>query len=55
MPNNPPQINQINTPHAYIDHIVTYRQGVPKQIGTWTVDYWLWIMDQELRAAYRKK
>ena len=23
-----------------------------KNIGTGTVDYWLWIMDQELRAAF---
>ena len=25
---------------------------LPKNIGTGTVDHWLWIMDQELRAAF---
>ena len=37
--------------------IATYRQGnsmfkLTKNIGTGTLDYWLWIMDQELRAPF---
>ena len=27
----------------------------PKNIGTGTVDYWLWIMDQDLRVTFENK
>ena len=52
MTNNPPKsvqrLNQINTPHRPL----SIDKENQKTIGIGTVDYWLWIMDQELWAAF---
>ena len=45
-----------NTKHRLIRPDIRYRRNsmfkVATNIGTGTVDYWLWIMDQKLRATF---
>ena len=45
-----------NTKHRLITPDIRYRQNlmfkVATNIGTGTVDYWLWIMDQKLWATF---
>ena len=45
-----------NTKHRLITPGIRYRQNsmfkVATNIGTGTVDYWLWIMDQKLWATF---
>ena len=55
MTNNPPKsvqrLNQINTPST-TDPPHSIGKENQKNIGTGTVNYWLWTMDQELRTAF---
>ena len=48
-----------NTKHRLIRPDIRYRRNsmfkVDTNIGTGTVDYWLWIMDQKLRANLDNK
>ena len=48
-----------NTKHRLIRPDIRYRRNsmfkVAINIGTGTVDYWLWIMDQKLRANLDNK
>ena len=45
-----------NAKHRLIRPHIRYRRNsmfkVATNIGTGTVDYWLWIMDQKLRARF---
>ena len=45
-----------NTKHRLIRPDIRYRQNsmfkVATNIGTGTMDYWLWIMDQKLWATF---